>query len=134
MERRVSIIKKIIKQGFFGMPGPQTDPIDRTLLETALARAVSMVNNTPFLNSSNALLLSPADTVTPCGGCPSVQELPPSKLKSLEEARRIMLAKQDRMRQVKEEETRLQVSRFKAARLRLNHNKGTPSIAWHSLA
>ena len=111
------------------MPGPQTESIDRALLETVMAGAVSMVNNTPFLSSTNTLLLSPADTVTPRkGGCPSVQELPQSKLKSLEEATRIMMARQDRMRQVKEEEVRLEVNRFKAARLRLNHNKAIPGI------
>ena len=61
--------------------------------------------------------------------CLSVQELLPAKLKSLKEARRTMMTKQERMRQGKEEETRLEIRTFKAARLGLGSNKAIPSIA-----
>ena len=40
-----------------------------------------------------------------------------------------MMTKQERMRQGKEEETRLEIRTFKAARLGLGSNKAIPSIA-----
>ena len=49
VEQRVSNITKLMKQEIFRMLGPQTDSVDRTLLETAMAGATTMVNNTPIL-------------------------------------------------------------------------------------
>jgi 2'-5' RNA ligase len=128
-ERRVSLIKKLIKQGSFGVPGPQTKSIERMQLETAMSAAASMVNNTPYLSEENSLLLAPSDSLTPWkGGNPSVQELPPTKLKNLGEARRLMLAKQESMREIREEELRLEVERFRESRLKLGHNKKVPEL------
>ena len=62
------------------------------------------------------------DTVTRWKGyCLGDQELSPAKLKSMEETSKIMKAKQERMRQAKEEKTRLEIRRFKAARLCLGN-------------
>ena len=73
------------------MPGPQTEPVDRSLLETAMSGAVNMINNTPYTSVGIiTLLLAPADTLTPWKGVnPSVQELPDLRLKKLVEVRRI---------------------------------------------
>ena len=69
------------------------------------------------------------DTVTPWKRDPlGDQELSSAKLKSLEETRKRMKAKQERMWQAKEEETQLEIRRFKASRLNLGSNKAISSI------
>ena len=100
VERRVGLLKRMIKQGLFGMPGPQTETVDRSLPETAMSGAVYMIENTPYTSAGiNTLLLAPADTLTPWKGInPSVQELPDSRLKTLAEARRIIVVKHEKMR------------------------------------
>ena len=130
VERKIQTLKKMIKQGIFGTSGPQTESADRSLLETAISGAVSMINCVPYATSeTNHLLLTPADTLTPWRGLePTVQHLPKTKLRSLAEARRLMVIKQERMKEVLMENTRLEVKRFRAGNLKLGKNKSSPQI------
>ena len=112
------------------MPGPQKDPLEWNQLETVLAAASSMLNHTPYLDDANELLLAPCDFITPWrGSAPSVQELPPTRLKSLAEARRFLMVKQEKMRQIRREELRLEIDRFKQGNLKLGHNKKISDIS-----
>ena len=130
MERKIQTLKKMIKQGVFGTSRPQTESADRSLLETAISGAVSMINCVPYATSeTNHLLLTPADTLTPWRGLePTVQHLPKTKLRSLAEARRLMVIKQERIKEVLMENTRLEVKRFRAGNLKLGKNKSSPQI------
>ena len=113
------------------MPGPQTEPVDRSLLETAMSGAVNMINNTPYTSAGiNTFLFAPADTLTPWKGInPSVQELPDSRLKTMAEARRIMVVKHEKMREILEEDIRLEVNRYRSGKLKLGHNKSETHVS-----
>ena len=102
VERKISTLKRLIKEGVFGMPGPQLEAVDRSVLETTISAAVSMMNNTPYLESGpNSLLLAPADFLTPWRGAqPEVQYLPEHSLRSLADARKIMTTKQERPKEL----------------------------------
>ena len=47
LERKIQIRKKMIRQEIFGTPGHQDEPVDRSILETAINGAISMANCTP---------------------------------------------------------------------------------------
>ena len=133
-EMKIKMLKKLIKEGIFGIPGPQEESVNRSILETAIQGAVSMVNNVPYLPiGDNHTLLSPADLVNPWRrhenqGELEVQQTPPSNLESLRKAKHILTIKQDLMRQILYEETKCQLNRFKPGRLKLGKNKNNPSI------
>ena len=130
MERKISNLKKLIKEGIFGIPGPQSEAIDRSILDTTIAAATNMMNNTPYLESGpNNILLAPADFLTPWRGAPpEVQELPEHNLRSLGDARRTMLENQEKLRELAVEEIRRSKSRFKAGKLKLGKNKSSPTV------
>ena len=48
-ERKISMLKKIMKQILSGLPGPQRVCVDRDILAAAMLRATSAVNNIPYL-------------------------------------------------------------------------------------
>ena len=116
------------------MPGPQAETINRSILETAIQAAVSMVNNVPYSPiGDNHTLLSPADMVNPWRRHENqeeieVQRTPPSNLESLRKAKHILTIKQDQMRHLLFEETKCQLNRFKSGRLKLGKNKNSPSL------
>ena len=88
-----------------------------------------MLNNMPYLDDSNRLLLAPSDFLTPWKhGSPSVQEIPVTKLKSLEEARRMLTTRQVHMRKIKAVEMATESSRFKNSFLKLGKNKKIESL------
>ena len=98
-------------------------------LITSLAAAASMLNNMPYLDESNRLLLAPSDFLTPWKhGCPSVQEIPVTKLNSLEEARRMLTARQVHMKKIKEVDMATELSRFKNSFLKLGKNQKIESL------
>ena len=125
VERKISNLKRLIKEGIFGIPGPQTEAVNRSILETTIAAATSMMNNTPYLESGpNNLLLAPADFLTPWRGTqPEVQRLPEHNLRSLADARRTMIVRQEKLKELAIEEIRRSKSRFKSGRLKLGKNK-----------
>ena len=84
-----------------------------------------MLNTMPYLDENNKLLLSPSDFITPWKfGSQSVQDIPATKLKSLEETKRILTVKQNySMRNIKKEEMATELSRFKQGYLKLMKNK-----------
>ena len=131
-EMKIKTLKKMIRQGIFGLPGPQQEAVDRTLVETAIQAGINMVNNTPFQPFGlNQTLLCPADLVNPwrvasVHGPPRVQELPESGLQTLVEAKRVMTIKQDKMSEILWEETHGEVERFKPGNLKLGKNKSQP--------
>merc|ERR1712236_7454 len=85
VERKISNLKRLIREGMFGIPGPQSEAIDRSILDTTIVAATNMMNNTPYLESGpNIFLLAPADFLTPWRGTqPEVQSLPDHTLRSL---------------------------------------------------
>ena len=89
-----------------------------------------MLNNTPYLESGpNSLLLAPADFLTPWRGeQPQVQNLPEHGLRSLADARRSMIVRQEKLRELVTEEIRSSKSRFKSGTLKLGKNKSSPSV------
>ena len=104
--------------------------IDRSILNTTIAAATNMLNNTPYLDCGpNDSLLSPADFLTPWRGAqPEVQKLPENSLRSLADARRSMVVRQEKLREMAVEEIRRSKHRFKTGRLKLGKNKSSPSI------
>ena len=65
-EMKIKVLKKMIKQGIFGIPGPKSEAVDRLVLETAIQAGVNMVNNTPYSPiGDNQNLLCPADLINP---------------------------------------------------------------------
>ena len=48
-EMKIKLLKKLIRQGIFGLPGPQQEPVDRSVVDTAIMGATNMVNNTHLL-------------------------------------------------------------------------------------
>jgi hypothetical protein len=65
-ERKISMLKRLVKQGIFGLSGPQQETVDRSVLETAIQGAVSMINNVPYTTTGvNQSLLCPRDFLTP---------------------------------------------------------------------
>jgi hypothetical protein len=131
-EMKIKVLKRMIRQGIFGLPGPQQEAVDRTLVETAIQGAINMVNNTPFSPFGiNQTLLCPADLVNPwrvagVHGPPKVQEIPDSGLQTLVEAKRIMTIKQEKMTEILWEETQTEVERYKPGNLKLGKNKSHP--------
>ena len=110
----------------FGLPGPQKTAVEWSQLETSLTAAASMLNNMPYLDENNRLLLAPSNFLTPWKhGFPSVQEIPVTKLKSLEEARRMLTVRQVHMRKIKEIEMATELSRFKNSFLKFGKNYAT---------
>ena len=120
----------MIKEGVFGIPGPQSEAVDRSILETTIAAAASMMNNTPYLESGpNSLLLAPADFLTPWRGAqPAVQSLPEHNLRSLADARITIIVRQEKLKELAIEEIRSSKSRFKSGRLKLGKNKSSPIV------
>ena len=112
------------------MPGPQLEAVDRSVLETTISAAVSMMNNTPYLESGpNSLLLAPADFLTPWRGAqPEVQDLPEHSLRSLADARKMMTIKQERLKELAIEEIKNSKSRFQFGKLKLGKNKSSPRV------
>ena len=103
--------KRMVRQMFLGLPGPQKTAVQWSQLITSVAAAASMLNNMPYLDESNRLLLAPSDFLTPWKhGCPSVQEIPVTKLKCLEKARRMLTARQVHMRKIREVEMATELS------------------------
>ena len=81
--------------------------------------AASMLNTMPYFDGNNKLLLSPSDFITPWKfGSQSVQDIPATKLKSLEEAKQILTVRQVNMRKIKKEEMATELSRFKQGYLK----------------
>ena len=130
VERKISNLKRLIREGIFGTPGPQSEAIDRSILDTTIAAATNMMNNTPYLESGpNNLLLAPADFLTPWRGTqPEVQRLPEHDLRSLADARRTMIVRQEKLKELAVEEIRRSKSRFKSGRLKLGKNKSSPMV------
>ena len=87
-ERKISTLKCLIRQGIFGIPGPQQEAVDRSILETAIQGATNMMNNTPYTKIGlNSTLMCPGDIMTPWKNqSPGVQDLPEIKLKTLLDA------------------------------------------------
>ena len=79
VERKVSLLKRIMKQVISGMPGPNRVLVPRDLLTTAILTATSIVNNTPYQEVvGSSRLLAPADFIAPWRAAPpSVKDLPP---------------------------------------------------------
>ena len=125
VERKVSIIKRMIKEGAFGMPGQQAEEIDRSMLETTIMAAVNMVNNIPYMECGpNQHLLGPADFITPWRNTqPEVQDLPQSGLRSLLDAKRAMSLRQEKLRSLAVEEIRNAKHRFKSGRTKLGKTR-----------
>ena len=132
-ERKISMLKKIMKQVLSGLPGPQRVCVDRDILAAAMLRASSVVNNIPYLElGENTRLLAPADFITPWRtDQPGVRPVPESNLDSLKDAKRRLQIIQERMAQVVKEE--IQTSglerRFRQARLRLGKNHSGADIS-----
>ena len=129
-ERKISIVKRLIKEGIFGLPGPQQESVDRSMLETAILGATNMVNNIPYQDvGPNSTLLCPADFLTPWRGMePEVHCLPENKLKSLMETRRRMIIKQEKLKEIMMEEISSETNRFRNGQLKLGSNKSSPSV------
>ena len=64
-ERKVAMAKRMVRQMLFGLPGPQKTAVQWSQLITSLAAAASMLNNMPYLDESNRLLLAPSNFLTP---------------------------------------------------------------------
>ena len=109
----------MVRQALFGLPGPQQTAVEWSQSEPSLVSAANMLNTMPHLDGDNKLLLSPAHFITPCKfGSPSVQDILATKLKSLEEAKRILTVRQLNMRKIKKEEMATELSRFKQGYLK----------------
>ena len=110
------MVKRLIKVGIFGIPGPQQESVDKSILETAILGATNMVSNVPYQDvGPNSTLLCPADVLTPWKGMePEVQCLPENKLKSLMETRRRMIIKQQKLKEIMMEEIRNKTNRFRS--------------------
>ena len=67
-ERKVQSAKKVIKQSLQSRPGPQDEPLDRSLLETVLIMSAYVMNSTPYLTEENKELLAPIDSIAPWNG------------------------------------------------------------------
>ena len=121
--------KIIVRQALFGLPGPQKDPVEWSQLETSLVSTANMLNNMPYLDGDNKLLLAPSDFITPWkSGAPTVQEIPDTKLKSLAEAKRMLTVKQIQMSAIKKDEMATELNRFKQGNLKLGKNKELVNI------
>ena len=131
---KIKVLKKLIRQGIFGLPGAQQEPVDRSVVETAIQGAVSMVNNFPYASIGlNQTLLCPSDLINPwrvasASEPPDVQEIPRSDLQTLTDAKMTMTIKQTKMREILWEETKLELERYKPGKLKLGQNKSAPLI------
>jgi hypothetical protein len=130
-KRKISTLRRLIRQGIFGIPGPQQDAVDRSILETAVQGATNMMHNTPYTKIGlNSTLMCPGDIMTPWKNqSPGVQDLPETKLETLLDAQRTMTIKQSKMRAIMIEELKLEVTRFKAGQLKLGCNKNSPQVS-----
>ena len=128
VERKVSMLKRMIKEGVFGLPGQQVEAIDRTMLETTILAATSMANNIPFMECGpNKHLLGPADFLTPWRSTqPEVHDLPDSGLRTLLDAKRAMTIRQEKLKDLAIEEIRNSKNRFKSGRIKLGKTRKTP--------
>ena len=86
--------KKVIKQSLQSRPGPQDEPLDRSLLETILIMSAYIMNSTPYLSDENKELLAPIDLIAPWNGASvQIRELPDSTLTDLVSERRALLVR-----------------------------------------
>ena len=132
-ERKISMLKKIMKQILSGLPVPQRVCVDRDIFAAAMLRASSAVNNIPYLElGENTRLLAPAHFITPWrSDQPGVRPIPESNLNTLKDARRRLQIIQERMAQLVKD--KIQSSglerRFRQAKLRLGKNQSGADIA-----
>ena len=128
VERKVSMLKKIMKQVICRMPGPTRVSIPRDLLATACLAATSMVNNIPYQQVvGNSRLLAPIDFFNPWKvAAPSTRELPSSNMKSVTETKRQMDITQEKMRRIILEEIKTSPERFRQGRVKPGSNKTSP--------
>merc|ERR1711984_41532 len=75
------------------------------------------------------MLWQPLHFLTPWRGTQTeVQSLPEHNLRSLADARRTMIVRQEKLKELAIEEIRSSKSRFKSGRLKLGKNKSSPII------
>ena len=48
-ERKVKILKRLLKMGIMGIPGPQTNSVRLEVYLTVLEQTVHAINTTPYL-------------------------------------------------------------------------------------
>ena len=64
-ERKVKILKRLLKMGIMGNPGPQTSSVRLEVYLTVLEQAAHAINTTPYLAQGNYGLLTPAHFINP---------------------------------------------------------------------
>ena len=64
-ERKVQTMKRLLKMGIMGSPGPQTNSVKLEVYLTVLEQAGHALNTTPFLSQENFGLLTPNHFINP---------------------------------------------------------------------
>ena len=104
-ERKVKILKRFLKMGISGQPGPQVDSIRLDMYFTIMEQAVHGLNSIPYLEVGNYGILTPLNFVNPWANCRvRVRELPEHSIRDLQELRGVLVAQMTALNsQMKEE-------------------------------
>ena len=87
-ERKVKILKRLLKMGIMGNPGPQTSNVRLEVYLTVLEQAAHAINTTSYLAQGSYGLLTPAHFINPwITSQVMVRELPESNMLELRRTR-----------------------------------------------
>ena len=91
-EHKVRILKRLLKMGITGKPGPQVEGVRMDIFLTILEQAVHALNSTPYLKQGNYGVLTSGHFINPwMTSKVSIRELPEHNMKELRQLRSILV-------------------------------------------
>ena len=128
-ERKVRILKRFLKMGLSGQPGPQVGSIRMDVYLTIIEEAVHGLNTIPYLKVGNFGILTPEHFINPWANSRvRVQELPEHNMKDLRELRNVLVTQMMNLNKQMKEEISIEVERWKQGRLKFSKNKSLGSV------
>ena len=122
-------MKRLLKMGIMGSPGPQTNSVKLEVYLTVLEQAAHALNTTPFLSQENFGLLTPNHFINPWYTSQvMVRELPESNMLELKRARYNLVHQMVKINEAMKEEICLDLERWRQSRLKLSKNKSLESV------
>ena len=128
-ERKAEIMKRLLKMGIMGNPGPQTRNVRLKVYLTVLVQAAHAINATPYLAQGNYGLITPAHFIIPwITSQVMVRELLESFMLELRRTRYNLVHKMVKIHHVMMEELCMELDRLKQSRLKLSKNKSVDMV------
>lgn len=125
-ERKVKMLKQLLKMGIIRKLGPQTKGVRIEIYQTIFEQTVHALNTTPYLMQGNFRVLTSGLFINPwLTSKVSVRELPEHNIKALRQVRNVLVNQMIVINNQLKEEMCMEVERWKQGQLRLSNNKSS---------